>query len=178
MNGTWTTKLLAAVVVTSAFAFALAAGRLGRAARAAADAGEAFSRASAQLAELSRGGGSVAAPATRADPAGIDRQLRDAAGVAGVADRLVSVEPGEANHVAGTGRQELPVFLRVEPVALRDLVTFLHELTRADSSCRAAAIELSTPPQPAADELWVADVTLAYTRAAPAPAPAPPGQSQ
>jgi hypothetical protein len=100
----------------------------------------------------------------------INRHLRDAATATGVAEKLVSIEPGEPNHVAGTDYQEMLVFLRLESVPLRQLVTFLHAHAAADAAAHAKTIELSTPrTRGGVDDVWVADVTLAYTSYAPPP---------
>ena len=187
MNSARSTRWLAATLVVAAFCCAAAFARLNAFARRAEDAGRAFTQAQAQLRQLavrplagesaSGGGGRGGGGAGNAIDANsqVNRHLRDAAAAAGVADKLVSIEPGEPNLVAGTDYQEMLVFLRLEPVSLRELVTFLHAHAWADSATHAKAIELSTIARNQKDgELWLADVTLAYVSHAPQQSEATP----
>jgi hypothetical protein len=106
--------------------------------------------------------------------------LRDAATEAGAADKLASIEPGQPQRLAGDYAQ-LPVFLRLEGLTMKQLTLFLHRLASLDPSSRAQSIELSvagsgsgagtgtgagadTPEQP---EMWDADVTVSYLTFAP-----------
>ena len=179
MNAARTTHLLAALLVAAALCCAAALARLNRLSQDADDAARGFSESQAQLRELS--GRQVAAngvgtggggPGSDAAPdAQINRHLRAAAAAAGVAEKLVSIEPGEPNQVAGTDYQEMLVFVRLKPLPLSELVTFLHEHAAADAAARTKAIELSTPRNEGTAQLWLADVTLAYTTYAPPPSP-------
>jgi hypothetical protein len=169
-----TTRLLAVLLVIAALCCAAAFARLNRSSNGAADAARAFAQSQVQLKQLSgravAGGQAGGAGGGAADPnSQINRHLRDAAATAGVAEKLVSIEPGEPNQIAGTNYQEMLVFLRVERVPLRQLVTFLHEHALADAASRTKEIELSMSREQAADELWMADVTLSYTSYAPPP---------
>jgi hypothetical protein len=179
-----TTRLLVALLVVAALCCAAALARLNRLSRGADDAAHAFAQSQAQLKQLSGrsfngqsgvGGGGGGTLGSATDPnSQINRRLRDAATAAGVADKLVSIEPGEPNQVAGTDYQEMLVFLRLEPLPLRQLVTFLHAHAAADVAARTKAIELSMSRDRGVDEIWLADITLAYTSYAP---PRPPSSS-
>ena len=180
MTNARSTYVLVSLLAVAALCCALAFARLNRLSRGASDGARAFARSQTQLKQLSgrqfvgnsNGGGSGAGDTMGVTDTQTSRHLRDAAAAAGVAEKLVSIEPGEPNQVAGTDYQETLVFLRLEPLPLRQLVTFLHEHAAADAASRTKAIELSTAPTPGVDQLWLADVTLAYVRYAPQPAPA------
>src|SRR5690349_24536003 len=65
------------------------------------------------------------APVNNAElAAGINQRLREAAVAAGAGDKLTSIEPGNTETVGHS--TELSVFLHLEPVTMRELVTFLH----------------------------------------------------
>ena len=166
MTSARSTQLLAALLVVAAFCCAAAFARLNQSSRAADDAARTFAQSQSQLKQLSSrpiiGNGDNAGANAQ-----INRHLRDAAAAAGVAEKLVSIEPGEPNQVAGTDYQEMLVFLRLESIPLRELVTFLHAHAAADAASHAKAIELSAPRHQGANDLWLADVTLAYTTYAP-----------
>ena len=165
MTSTRTTHLLVAVLALAAVSCGMAWARLAGKADVADAAARGFGESRRQLASISNS--AVVGRAGSGDVSGIDRRLRDAASAAGVADKLVSIEPGEPNQVAGTDVQEMLIFLRLEPLPLRQLVTFLHGLAAGDAASRTKAIELSTPRDGAADDVWVVDVTLAYTSPVP-----------
>jgi hypothetical protein len=104
--------------------------------------------------------------------------LRGAATIAGVADQLVSIEPGQPTPLRDSDFSETPVYLRLRALTLRQLVTFLHQLSTGNAGVRAKAIELSPPPDSSAaptsaaggaDEQWTGDVTLAYLTYTPRP---------
>jgi hypothetical protein len=130
-----------------------------------------------QLADLARWRGqSNAASATPDDPE-LNRSLRSAATIAGVADQLISIEPGQPTPVRDSDFSETPVYVRLRALSLRQLVTFLHQLSTSNSSVRAKSIELSPPLDAPAtptmtagdDEQWTGDVTLAYLIYTPRP---------
>jgi len=113
--------------------------------------------------------------AVAADPADpeFNRRLRSAATVAGIPDEVVSIEPGVPRRIGETDFDQTLVSLRLNTVTLRQLITFLHQLSTRDPAVRAKILELSPPAEPAgsataaveglsADENWSADVTLAY----------------
>ena len=187
MTNARSTHVLVALLTVAALCCAVAFARLNRLSRGASDAARAFARSQNQLKQLSgrqfvgnnnNGGGSGTGDTMGVTDTQTSRHLRDAAAAAGVAEKLVSIEPGEPNQVAGTDYQETLVFLRLEPLPLRQLVTFLHEHAAADAASRTKAIELSTAPTPGVDQLWLADVTLAYIRYAPQPVPPETGLNE
>jgi hypothetical protein len=72
--------------------------------------------------------------------------------------------------LANTDYTELPVYLRFEPLTLRQLTTFLHTLTRIDPTSRPRSIELSVPEQAsgsAGEERWRADVEVGWLTYSP-----------
>jgi hypothetical protein len=101
-----------------------------------------------------------------ADAPELTRRLREAATVAGLSEPPGS-EPDNPKPLADTDYSEMLVYLRFQPLTLRQLTTFLHALARIDPSSRAKTIELRPPDAsaPAAapgEELWVADVAVGY----------------
>ena len=121
-------------------------------------------------------------PLAGADGVELNARLRESASAAGVGDRLIGVEPGHANRLRDSDFKEQLVFLRLEPVNLRQLATFLQDLSTRDPNCRTKSIDLSSPQRPAATpspgDQWAADVGVAWQvyspRAAEAPPQAPP----
>jgi len=111
----------------------------------------------------------------------LNRRLRSAATIAGVGNELVSIDPGPARQVRDTDYDETVVYLRLDNVTLRQLVTFLHQLSSRDKALRTKSLQLAPPaptgiaraPLPAttlkqeSGELWTADVTLAYLSYSP-----------
>jgi hypothetical protein len=106
-----------------------------------------------------------------ADPE-LNHLIQGAAVIAQMSDQLASIEPGPPARIRDTDNFQTPIYLRLNSVTLRQLVTFLHQLSSSDSAVRTAAIELS-PPESASSaptqnaEPWMADVTLAYLTYAP-----------
>jgi hypothetical protein len=101
-----------------------------------------------------------------ADTPELTRRLREAATVAGLSEPPGS-EPDNPKPVADSDYSEMLVYLRFQPLTLRQLTTFLHTLSRIDASSRAKSIELhppdaSAPAAPPGEELWVADVSVGY----------------
>jgi hypothetical protein len=90
----------------------------------------------------------------------INRRLRDAASAAGAGEKLTSIEPGNTETTAES--IELSVFLHLEPITMRELVTFLYHLTAGDAAARAKAIELEAPVGQEQGDAWVADLTIGY----------------
>jgi hypothetical protein len=101
----------------------------------------------------------------------LNLRLHAAAAAAEIPDPA-SIEPGTPTRVPDSDYEDLPVFVRLDALTLKQLVTFLHDLARNDASCRAKMIELSAPEGSSAavpatqnsnsPETWSADVTLAY----------------
>jgi hypothetical protein len=102
-----------------------------------------------------------------AAPAALDgeelgRRLREAAGAAGVGERL-SVEPaGAAARVGESDYAELSVVLRGEPLTVREVTSLLHALAADDPASRARTIELHAPTAPAGADAWRAEITVGY----------------
>jgi hypothetical protein len=126
-----------------------------------------------------RSGRTTAAPLSAADPE-LNRRLSAAALAAGIAGELASIEPGQPNRVRETDYTQTPVYVRLGAVTLRQLMTFLRELSARDAAVRTKGIELSPPTAPASasstalvsgaaslDELWTTDLTLSYLTYAP-----------
>ena len=112
------------------------------------------------------------APTNSTDPE-LNRRLSAAAVAAGIPGELASIEPGQPNRVRETDYTETPVYLRLNAVTLRQLLTFLNELSASDAAVRAKTIELAPPavvgpanPQ-TPGEFWTTDVALAYLTYAP-----------
>jgi hypothetical protein len=157
-----TTQLLLVTLLIGAVACGFAYARLRNNRDAAGAAREDVLKSKAALDEIidASSGGARAASANL-DQSELNRRLRDAAQTAGIAQKLVSIEPGQPNRIPNADYNEMLVFLRLEPVSLKQLVTFLHELGTSDRSCRARNIELRTPTENSADT-WSADITMAY----------------
>jgi hypothetical protein len=165
MSSSRQTWLLGVLAIVAAVACALATR--------AADALRDNATARSQLAELSARSGGVLAASGDGIPQGeeLNRRLRDAANAAAVAEKLVSIEPGEINRRPETDEQEMLVFLRLETLTMNELVAFLHRLDAADASSRTRTIELSSADSAGAEvdaanprEAWHADVTLSFVR--------------
>jgi hypothetical protein len=167
------TRLLAVLVMLALVATAIGQARMRESRAASVIARENLRDCRGQLAELHRwraGAGAADESAGVApDTSELSRLLRTAAADAGAGQKLVSIEPGRADGSSVTaGAPQLPVFLRLEGVSLRELTTFLHRLATIDVSSRAQSIELSAAAgseatgTQAAPELWNADVTISY----------------
>jgi hypothetical protein len=127
----------------------------------------------ADLSDLARwrAGRTTGAPLSSSDPE-LNRRLSAAAVAAGIPGELASIEPGQPGRVRETDYTQTPVYLRLNAVTLRQLITFLRELTARDAAVRTRGIELAPPAAPpsggaAQDELWTTDVTLSYLTYAP-----------
>ncbi len=120
----------------------------------------------ANLTDIRIAGTSAATSVTTAsaDSGGINQLLREAATTAGAGSSLTSIEPGQPARIEGTDYQETPVFLRVDALPMKQLVTFLYEASARDSRARCRSIELSSTTS--ADS-WSADVTMGYLSYSP-----------
>ena len=113
----------------------------------------------------------TAPPLSAADPE-LNRRLSAASVVAGISGELASIEPGQPNRLRDTDYTETPVYVRLDAVTLRHLLSFLSSLTASDAAVRPKSIELATPATATANaadsaELWTTDLTLAYLTYAP-----------
>ena len=104
------------------------------------------------------------------DSSQISRRIREATRAAGLDDPS-SLEPSPPARVGTSDYTETPVYLALEPLTLRQLVTFLHHLCRIDPGARIKQIELSPPESIAAQEgpedLWTAGVAVGYLTYSP-----------
>ncbi|HEX4793464.1 MAG TPA: hypothetical protein VH370_06715 [Humisphaera sp.] len=134
----------------------------------------------ADLADLSRWQATPGAAATSSgDDRAFNKDIRIAAIAAGIPNELASVEVGQPVRFEESDYLEMPLFLRLNAVTLRQLTTFIHDLSDNDPRLRAKMIELSVPTdigsQPnraaraAQGESWTADLTLARLSYAPKP---------
>jgi hypothetical protein len=172
------TKLLALVALAAAVLAAFAYGWQDNRRVAAEGAQRDLAITAQDLADLARWNAGAGTDATlTADDPELNRRLRTAAVAAGVPDQLSSIDPGQPRQIPQSDYSETLVFLRLNSVTLRQLVTFLHGLSAADSSVRTKSLELAPPAagvQPVAggetgapDDQWTADVTLAYLTYSP-----------
>jgi len=119
----------------------------------------------AALVELTSGNsGQRIATATPSEQQ-LDQLLNAAANE--VDTKITSIEPGpsaDSQPGASAGYIETAVFLRLDSLSMRQLVTFLHTLSQRDAAVRAKSIELSQPAQDshADPDAWAADVTIGY----------------
>ena len=105
------------------------------------------------------------AAAVSADKTELNERLRKAATAAGLAD-APGTDTGTAKPIGNTDYSEMAIFLRFEPLTIRQLTMFLHVLAETDPSLRATQIELSPPEgadgAAAGEERWRADVAVGY----------------
>ena len=90
--------------------------------------------------------------------------LRQAAAAMNASGKLTSIEPGQPARIEGTDYQETPIFLRLEAMPMKQLVSFLYESSARDPKARCRSIELSAAP---ASNDWSADVTIGYLSYSP-----------
>jgi hypothetical protein len=119
------------------------------------------------LAEIRQAGNGAGRVAVRLEGSDLNRRIREAAILAGISERLASVEPSRPARMGESDYNELMVFVRFDNVELKQLGSFMHRLCAIDPSCRIKTIELETPVEGAADQRWTSDVTLAYLSYAP-----------
>ena len=114
------------------------------------------------------------------DSAELTRRLGSAAVIAGVRDQLVDIDPNPPTRIGSSDYNELTIILRFERITLRQLTIFFQQLAVNDPGSRAKTLELAPPeasgslaPRSTApavntgEELWTADVTVAYLILAP-----------
>jgi hypothetical protein len=119
----------------------------------------------AELSDLRSAGASrIPAISAPGGPNQVGQILREAAASAGAAERLTSIEPGQTARLEGTDYQETPVFLRLESLTMKQLVTFLHQASTRDTRAHCRSIELSPAPP---TDAWSADVTIGYLSFSP-----------
>jgi hypothetical protein len=94
----------------------------------------------------------------------VNQLLRQAAAATNASGKLTSIEPGQPARIEGTDYQETPIFLRLEAMPMKQLVSFLYESSARDPKARCRSIELSAAP---ASNDWSADVTIGYLSYSP-----------
>jgi hypothetical protein len=97
----------------------------------------------------------------------LNRRLSQAAQAARMTDQIAGIEPGPSIRLNDGDFTETPVYVRLSNVTLRELVTFLYQLSSTDRALRSKMIELSAPelgtgapPAQGHVEIWTADLTL------------------
>jgi hypothetical protein len=96
--------------------------------------------------------------------AGVFDSLRQAAAATDASGKLTSIEPGQPARIEGSDYQETPIFLRLEAMPMKQLVSFLYESCARDAKARCRSIELSAAPS---SNDWSADVTIGYLSYSP-----------
>jgi hypothetical protein len=100
-----------------------------------------------------------------ADPVSpLNQLIREAASGTDTTTKLVSIQPGQSARIVGTDYQETPVFVRLDPMPLKQLVTFLYEPSSRDPRVRTRSIELSAAES---SNTWSADITMGYLSYSP-----------
>lgn len=176
VSSQWTRLLIALIVAAGALA-TLGFGRLQSQRRQALNSEADLQACLADLAAMSPGvERSALSPQGEVDPE-LNRRLRSAADAAGLADQLASIDPLPPRPLRDTEYDEMLVVLHLNAATVKQVVTFLHQLSATDRAMRTKMIEMATPEtagasgppatQPAPDELWTTDVTLAYLSFAP-----------
>ena len=174
------TPILAVIAVLSAIAALAAYGRLEKL-RGNAFAGERdLGIVHRDLMAITQANGGTQIALVSVDSNELTRRLNSAAVIAGVRDQLVDIDPGAPARVENSEYNELPVILRFEKITLQQLTVFFHQLAVNDPGSRAKTIELAppeasgslaqrtiTPTGGTGQELWTADVTVAYLMYAP-----------
>src|SRR5438105_11219977 len=79
----------------------------------------------------------------RVEESELMRRISDIAAIAGVPDKLTSLDPGFASRLGNSDYNELPVYLRFQPINLQQLTLFAHQLAAHDIGSRAKQIELT-----------------------------------
>jgi len=175
------TKLLLLLVLAAGAASALAYSRLATARDRAALREHDLAICTTDLSAIASASGQGIVVRPGVDDPELNRRLRAAATIAGVRNELASIDPGPARQVRDTDYDETVVYLRLDNVTLRQLVTFLHQLSSRDKALRTKSLQLA-PPAPTgiartqgattslkqeSGELWSADVTLAFLSYSP-----------
>jgi hypothetical protein len=158
------TNLLAALVIVASVCAAVGYARLQTARAGALSAQRDLIECRDDLDALSSAGATRAVAAAAPDQSQLDRLLNQAASEAGT--KLSGIEPGMTDREGNGDVVETSVFVRLDALTLRQLVTFLHSLSQYDSAARAKLIELATPQaQESSSDAWAADVTISYRSA-------------
>ena len=157
MSRVRTSLLIALLIVASLTAF-LAMSHLHTARDRAEASAQDLATCRQSLADL-RNAGTVTPSASSTNSLDNNQSLRDAAVASNAAGKLGSIQPGQPARIEGTDYLETPVFLRLDPMPLKQLVTFLHESSTRDPRARCRSIELSAAE---GSDAWSADITMGY----------------
>jgi hypothetical protein len=165
------TKLLLALLVAASLAAGLGYSWQDKQRSAAALAAQDLAVCRANIVDLVRwNSGSASGPAPAASSPDLTVRLHIAATEAGMPDQIASIDHGQQRQLQDTDYAETLVLLRLNAVTIRQLVTFLHQLSEHDASVRAKSVGLGLPTGQGADsagDTWAADVTLACLTYAP-----------
>jgi hypothetical protein len=160
------TSLLVVLLITSAITATLSYLHLSAARERATASWDDLTSCKQQLLDLRADAGSsvgVASERAGSDTA-INQLIRESAMASNTNDKLAGIEPGQPARIEGTDYQETPVFLRMDAMPLKSLVTFLYESSSRDPRARCRSIELSAADSP---DAWSADVTMGYLSYSP-----------
>jgi hypothetical protein len=97
----------------------------------------------------------------------LNRRLNASAVSAGISKDLASIEPATPMRVHDTDYTQTAVYLQLNAVSMKQLVTFLDTLSAADAAVQAKTIELTPAPSTDAAERWSSAVALEYLTYAP-----------
>jgi hypothetical protein len=105
-------------------------------------------------------------------------RLEEAAQVAELPEgSIVRIDPQPSRRVGDSSYTEQPTHVELRSVSLEQLIVFLHRLADGPSGLQASSLRLTTPRDEtaanAAQEPWLAELTLTYFIFAPK---TPPGK--
>jgi hypothetical protein len=161
------TSLLIALLLSAGIVAAIACAKLSWAKARAEFSARDLAICTRYLAEIRAAQGASPANAnTNRASGGVSTLIRNAASATATTGQLAGIEPGQPARIAGTDYEETPVFLRLSPMPMKQLVTFLHETSARDPRARCRTIELSAAE---GRDDWSADVTLGYLTYVPQP---------
>lgn len=166
------TMLLVFLLVPAALCALLAHFRMEKYREDAADARQNLADARRDMEEIRRWRSSPGrAAAVAPETPQLNARLREAATAAGL-PKPPGSDPNPPQRVGGSDYSEMPVYLQLEPLTMRQLTTFLVTLAKLEPSMRVKQIELSSPeergvPVPpgvgaGGEDVWVADVAVGY----------------
>jgi hypothetical protein len=165
------TKLLIALLVAASLAAGMSYSWQDKQRSAAALAAHDLGACRANIADLVRWNSVSASGSTpAASSPDLTIRLHTAATEAGMPDQIASIDHGQQRQLPDMDYAETLVLLRLNAVTIRQLVTFLHQLSEHDASVRAKSVGLGLPAGQGADSVgdtWAADVTLSCLTYAP-----------
>jgi hypothetical protein len=156
------TRFLVILLIVATLTAAMAMAHLSSAKRQAEDSARDLSITRQYLADIRASRGTSSQPIESGD---VNLLLRQAAAATAASGKLTSIEPGQPARIEGTDYQETPIFLRLEAMPMKQLVSFLYESSARDAKARCRSIELSAAAPSSND--WSADVTIGYLSYSP-----------